>query len=182
MSDSDDRFNESMKTVFEHEGLFSDNPADPGGATNYGISLRFLKSYGIDINDDGQINLQDIKALDKPKASAIYKQYWWDRYRYGQIEWLPLATKILDMSVNMGAGQAHKLLQRALSAMGYPLVDDGLLGAKSWNAIKSAIASKMCAALLSELKEQQRWFYIDLVCDKPTLAVFLKGWLRRANG
>jgi len=46
------RFEDALPTVLRHEGLYSEDPADPGGATNYGISLRFLRQLG-DTDGDG---------------------------------------------------------------------------------------------------------------------------------
>ncbi|MBX9704870.1 MAG: hypothetical protein K5Q00_01335, partial [Gammaproteobacteria bacterium] len=39
-----ERYDYAASVVLLHEGKYTDHPADPGGATNYGISLRFLKS------------------------------------------------------------------------------------------------------------------------------------------
>ena len=47
-------FEKAVEKVLEHEGGYVDHKADPGGATNYGISLRFVKqSTGIDLDVDG---------------------------------------------------------------------------------------------------------------------------------
>ncbi len=175
------RYDAACNVVLEHEGLFTNNPADPGGATNYGISLRFLKSYGIDINDDGQINLMDIKSLTKEEAKAIYKKYWWDKFHYEAINSFYIATKIFDMAVNMGASQAHKLVQRACSFVGHNLKVDGILGAKSLGAINEICLHNREEDLRYEIQEEQKWFYEHLVDDHPKLKVFLKGWLNRAS-
>lgn len=176
-----ERFDYAVKPVFEHEGLFSNNPADPGGATNYGISLRFLKNHGIDINDDGQIDLMDVKSLTPQKAKAIYKKYWWDKYHYEAINSLAIATKILDMAVNMGAEQATKLVQRAANYCGHNLVVDGILGAKTLAAINEISQHNREQDFMDEIIDEQKWFYEHLAEEKPALKVFLKGWLRRAS-
>jgi lysozyme family protein len=175
------RFQKAVSVVLDHEGLFTNNPSDPGGATNYGISLRFLKNYGIDINDDGQINLKDIEELKPSQAQEIFKKYWWDKYNYDAINSLYLATKIFDMAVNMGAQQAHKLVQEALSYCGHKLEVDGVLGSKTLAAINEVILHNREDDLKYEIQEEQKWFYEHLADDKPALKVFLKGWLKRAS-
>lgn len=175
------RFDYAVNIILKHEGRFTNDKDDPGGATDYGISLRFLKSYGIDINDDGQINLEDIKDLSRKKASAIYKKYWWNMYGYNDISHLLIATKIFDMAVNMGAFQAHKLTQRATNRLGYDLKVDGILGVKSKGEINEICRHGRYEDLMSELIEEQIAFYEDLVAAKPVLKKFLKGWKNRAN-
>lgn len=174
-------FDEAVKIVLLHEGGFSNDKDDPGGATDYGISLRFLKDYGIDINEDGFINLQDIKDLDEAKARDIYRKYWWDKYHYSTINSFVIAAKVFDMAVNMGGLQAHKLVQRALNCCGYRLQDDGILGGKSFAAINEICLHGREEEFRWEIIDEQKWFYEHLVEEKPKLKKFLKGWLRRAS-
>lgn len=176
-----DRYNWAVNVILEHEGLFSENYDDPGGATNYGISLRFLKEYGIDINDDGQINLMDVKSLTLNEVKKIYKQYWWDKYHYEAINSLYIATKIFDMAVNMGAQEATILTQRACNACGHNLKVDGILGGKTLGALNEISLHGCEEDLKYELQEEQKWFYEHLCEEKPELKVFLNGWLSRAE-
>jgi len=104
-------FDYSVKALLAIEGPFSNDKSDPGGATNYGISLRFLKSAGIDIDGDGDTDLDDILALDEPKSREIYRQYFWNKYHYSRINNEDIAKKIFDMTVNMGASRSHKIAQ-----------------------------------------------------------------------
>ncbi len=180
-SSRQDNFNSAIAVVLEHEGLFTNIPQDPGGGTIYGISLRFLKNYGIDVNDDGQINLKDIEALELSEAREIYKKYWWDKYNYQAINSPYLATKIFDMAVNMGAQQAHKLVQEALSYCGHKLEVDGVLGAKTLAALNEVTLHNREEDLKYEIQEEQKWFYEHLAQNNPKLFVFLKGWLKRAS-
>ena len=177
-------FDEAIKTVLAHEGGYVNDPDDPGGATNYGISLRFLKATGDlevgDVNHDGDIDHKDIECMTSAEASRIYRKYWWDRYGYEAIPDQAVATKIFDMAVNMGPAEAHRIVQRSVDDLGGGLAVDGILGPASKEALAEAIAGKGARAVLDALRQNQKNFYVDLVSRKPTLAKYLKGWLTRA--
>lgn len=170
-------FQIAVNRLLELEGGLVNDPSDPGGITNYGISLAFLKENDIYVNDDGIIDAQDVKDLTPEKASSIYKAYFWDKYGYSNIHNQMIASKILDMSVNMGPLQAHLLAQRAcwaLNGLGIP-DDDGILGEKTLAEI-----NRWDIALLPILKSEQANFYRLLVAIKPKRINDLKGWLKRA--
>ena len=176
-------FEKAVEKVLEHEGGYVDNKADPGGATNYGISLRFVKqSTGIDldVDGDGDIDADDIKAMTPDQAKEIYKTEFWEKYGYDKIEDAGVATKVFDMCVNMGPRQAHKLVQRACNKVADTdaLTVDGLLGEKSFSAINDI---NLNTSILDPIRNVQADFYTALAAQKPRLQVFLKGWLRRAN-
>lgn len=179
-SSGDVIFDVALRRTLRHEGLWADDPADPGGATMYGISLRFARSvdpkeFDFDIDDDGDVDREDIRSLSPEIVTAAYKRLWWDKHRYGDFV-LPVSAKLFDMAVNMGAGQAHKLAQRAARACGAPLAEDGVLGPRSRAAITGLPPEIYIAALRSEAAG----FYRALVAAKPASAKFLGGWLNRA--
>ena len=156
-------FEQAIKTVLEHEGGYSHDSSDPGGETKYGISKR---SYP-DLN---------IAALTAQDAIVLYKRDFWCKYGYEHIGDDLLATKIFDLSVNMGPNQAHRLLQRALKAYGSPVTEDGKLGPVTINAVNSA----QPLVLRIALKSEAAGYYRTLSATKTQLAKFLPGWLNRA--
>lgn len=171
-------FEPAIEIVLRHEGGFVDHPADPGGATNWGISLRFLVREGIDLDldADGDLDADDIRLMPRETAIKIYRERIWDRFGYAQIAGQELATKVFDLAVNMGAAQSHKCLQRACWAAGAAIDDDGILG-----PVTLAAANKLPpAAVLAALRSEAAGFYRLLAATRPSLAVFLTGWLRRA--
>lgn len=181
---TDQQFMLSVARVLVLEGGFVDHPDDPGGATNFGISLRFLQTLDDielgDIDGDGDIDYEDISQMKTIDAQLLYFEQWWDKYGYRQITDPSVATKLFDMSVNMGSRQAHRLLQRAINCVlgQKALVDDGLLGPKTSQAM--TIALQQPIALLASLRAQQEGFYRLLVAKNKKFKVFLKGWLNRA--
>lgn len=171
-------FEKAVTVILKHEGEFSDHPSDPGGATNFGISLRWLRDQGLygDFDDDGDVDVDDIKAITSETASRIYREKWWNRYHYDRFVDCSIATKVFDMSINMGSNRAHRILQLAINALGGNLVVDGILGPitmKSTNIEPKDI-------LLDEIRGEQKRFYLRLIAKRPDMVVFKKGWLRRA--
>lgn len=180
-------FDLAIPTVLKHEGLFSNDPNDPGGATKYGISLRWLKSLtdrnadGFlvgDLDHDGDVDINDIKDITQDDAKGFYKKYWWDRYGYQSINDQSIATKILDLSVNMGSIQAHTNLQRAcLACYGIDTLQvDGKLGAITFALINKANIPQLLAAFRSETAG----FYRTLIAINPSSEKYQDGWMTRA--
>src|SRR3972149_6708748 len=74
------RFSAAVEQVLEHEGLLSNDPRDPGGITNFGISLRWLKSIGTilgDIDKDGDVDAHDVAAPSRTQAKELYWLKFW---------------------------------------------------------------------------------------------------------
>ena len=172
-------FTDALPFLLEHEGGFSDNPRDPGGATNWGISLRYLRSLGVDcgdVDDDGDVDSDDVRRLTREQAAEIYRTQWWDPMRLGEFRHQAVATKTLDLAVNMGRVPAVKLLQRALCVAGHAVDVDGVIGPQTIGAVNAANPD----LLLELYRVQAARYYHDLVDRRPELAVFERGWLRRA--
>lgn len=172
-------FDKAVEVVFDNEGGLSDHPADPGGITNYGITLNVLREDGPfgDIDGDGDIDADDIRQLTIEQAREIYNRQWWDRYGYGRIENQWIATKLLDLSVNMGPRQAHLIMQRALRATGYPVKQDGILGPVTIGAINNCAVK---SALHIAMRSEAAGVYRLIIANKPELKPFIVGWLNRA--
>lgn len=172
-------FDRALEVVLAHEGRYVDDPRDRGGATNFGISLRFLRSLGElagDIDGDGDVDADDIRAIDRRAAGALYRAKFWDRYQYGEIQDPEIAIKVFDLAVNMGPGGAHKVLQRALRAVGIRVKDDGILGPKT----RSAVVAAYGRGLIGPIRSEAAGYYRSLVAARPSLERYLTGWLNRA--
>lgn len=131
----------------DHEGKrFTNHGWDPGGATKFGVTLRSAqasKGIDFDVDGDGDVDAKDIEVMDESKAMEFYRQ-WWDRYGYARIVDQMVATKIMDMSINMGPRGvskngtiygAHVMVQKAVNKCGYTLLLDGRLGEVSFDTI-----------------------------------------------
>lgn len=178
-------FDEAILITLKHEGGFVNDPVDPGGATNWGMSIRYLKGRGDldrdgrldgDIDGDGDIDVSDIKKMTMEDAIDLYYTGFWLKYKFDSIDDFEVAAKIFDMTVNMGSIQAGKITQRALNRLGNKLVVDGVLGPRSFQTI-NATDPEM---LLAEIRQQQANFYLGLIRRNPSFAKYKRGWLRRA--
>jgi len=175
-------FEKAIVVLLKHEGGYVNNPNDPGGATNYGVSLRFLKDYPElgDIDKDGDVDIQDIKNMKIADAKKIYQKIWWDKNKYGNIVDDTIATKVFDAAVNMGTSQAHKLLQTALNkAFGMRLTVDGIVGPATMGVI-NACADDKEQILLTAFCDEMWGFYQRIIARNPKLKVFENGWKNRA--
>jgi lysozyme family protein len=175
-----DWFDESFEFVIEHEGGYNNVANDKGGATNYGISLRFLRLADEDLNGDGHVNEDDIKSLDLQEAKRLYRKYFWGHYRLEDVNDLVIARKCFDLFVNMRGKSAAKIIQMAVADCGYSIVTDGILGTRSFNLLNCA-SKRNKNELLDKIRERQAEKYRSIVSKDATQQKFLKGWLKRAS-
>ncbi|MDR2666497.1 MAG: hypothetical protein LBB34_00030 [Holosporales bacterium] len=137
-----EKFEKGWEYVKKNEGGYIDDEDDSGGATKYGISLRFLKGLDIeegDVNDDNKINEEDIKDLDEEKAKELYYVHFWLPPKCEEINDTRVAIKLFDMCVNFGVGGGAKVIQRAVNS-NYDynkLTVDGKIGKASLSAINT---------------------------------------------
>ncbi len=175
-------FAKAVSFVLGNEGGFANDPEDAGGATNYGISLRFLQAlpdeklrqYGFHIPPD----LMSIEKMTLDQATAVYMGEFWEAAPFGEIFSQSVCNYVFDMAVNHGPSIGIKLLQRALCAVMTSknfLVDDGRLGPKTLGAL-----SHGAVVLPAVLIAQRAQFYRELVQVRPANRKFLDGWLTRA--
>lgn len=167
LTQSDPLAARAITTVLGHEGGLEDNPADPGGLTNFGFALR----------DNQDLTPQALRAMTRDQAAQRYYTKWWQPARWGEMAGQPDVTvKAFDAAVNMGVPQAVRCLQRACRACGNAIPDDGALGPGTVAAVNAAPAIPLLAALRSELAGIYR-----LIAEiRPDSGRFLQDWLARA--
>lgn len=171
-----------MSYVLGHEGGLTKHPSDPGGITNMGISLRFLREVNEDnlkrIGIFGEVTEQTIIDLTKEQAEKLYFSEFWIKAPFDKVMNTNLGKYIFDMSIHHGLHQAVKIAQRACCSaqkMKDYVKDDGLFGSKTLQAVNQA-SFMLIPALISE----RTGFMRQLVAVNPKLDVFLDGWLSRA--
>lgn len=176
------KFDKAWEYLKKNEGGFSNDSADRGGATNLGISLKFLKGIKkieADINQDGKVDYRDILAITEEKAKEIYRNYFWIPARIAFVKEDRLAMKIFDVCVNFGVRSGIILLQKSINKM-YEreyLTVDGIVGPKTLEAVNNA-SWRQVAKYLVRLCEAR---YRTIAKRNPTQERFLNGWLIRAR-
>lgn len=172
-----DNLKEVVKFVLENEGGFV---IDIGGATNYGITAKYLtdnKFFQFDFDKDGAISADDMRIFTRDDAVFIY-QTWWYSIRYQDILSLALATRVFDMCVNSGKKTGIRLLQQCCNNVcASNLVEDGILGDKTLKVVNAQLES----AMLPAYKSERLVYYRRLASANPgKYGKYLKGWERRA--
>jgi len=145
----------AVQAVLRSEGVLSDDAADRGGFTKYGISKRSYPTL-------------DIAALTEDDAIQLYHRDYWTA---AGCELLPpaLAVVLFDGVVNHGVRTASKMLQRAVGAK-----EDGEVGPRTAEA---AVAAG-CPALDRYMAARGR-LYFNLARNDPRQERFIDGWLAR---
>jgi len=163
-------FYDSISIVLIHEGGYVDHPDDTGGATKYGISLRFAQ------NMNPLFTKEDIRNLSRDDAIDLYLESFWRPNRYEEITCSVIATKALDACINMGAGEANRILQKACVEQGCEIKVDGINGSKTIIEVNKCSSVK----LLFSMRKLMEVFYHQLARNKGQES-FLDGWLKRAR-
>lgn len=185
----DPRWLAVISRLLRTEGGFVNSPNDHGGATNYGLSMRFLAQQAkltpaliayMDINHDGQIDLPDIAGMTMQSAASVYYDYFW--VRHASTLPPPLDAAVFDQTVNDGLKAAVILLQLAVNSLDRtaPLAIDGILGAGTHAAVNGLVVKGGAVALLDAYRAQAAARYKAIVRADPSQAGFLDGWLNRA--
>ena len=176
-------FEEALRRTLFYEGGYSDDPHDPGGATKFGVSMRFLKGLGklADFDHDGDVDQDDLLMVtsDPGKLSKLYFDNFWTPTGCPRIYSQHLQIKLFDTAVNAGPKRAQILLQRAHNICDRTssiLKEDGFLGAMS----VASINALPDVALLLCMRGTQAQFYKSLIAQDATLSGFDLGWQRRA--
>lgn len=159
-----------IRFVFAREGGWVDHPADPGGATNHGISLRFATGLGrlLDMDGDGDVDRDDIRLIQPSHAEHIYRMQFWEKVRGDELP-APFAIATADAAVNCGPGRAIRWLQSAVGAR-----PDGVIGPRT-------IASASAASPRQALEEMlaRRVMHHATISGFTTFGL---GWMRRCAG
>ena len=171
--------------IVAREGGFVDDPDDPGGATNHGVTIHTLRRLGIDVNRDSRIDFDDVKALTRAQAVEIYIEHYFSRPGLGALPEV-LQASVFDMYVNAGAN-AVKILQRLLTQMGYPCDPDGQIGPQTIRAAQLAYEAAP-GHLADAYGIARRNFYYALADARPASRKYARrrdggkgGWILRAE-
>ncbi|WP_374426833.1 holin-associated N-acetylmuramidase [Tabrizicola sp.] len=176
---------EIAEEIVAREGGFVNDPDDPGGATNHGVTIHTLRRLGIDVNRDTRIDVADVKALTRKQAIEIYLEHYYTRPGIAALPEV-LQASVFDMYVNAG-GNAVKILQRLLTDMGYPCDPDGAIGPQTIRAAQMAYEAAP-SHLADAYGIARRNYYYAIADSRPASRKFARrrdggkgGWIVRAE-
>jgi lysozyme family protein len=171
--------------IVRREGGYVNDPDDPGGATNHGVTIHTMKALGLDQDGDGDIDAADVRLLTPAEAKAIYLRHYFDK---PGIAGLPesLQASVFDMYVNAGAN-AVRILQSLLGEFGERVPVDGVIGPKTC-AAAARTAARAPHHLADAYGIARRNYYYALADRRPASRKYARsrdggkgGWIRRAE-
>lgn len=171
--------------IVRREGGFVDDPDDPGGATNYGVTIHTMRRLGLDLNGDGTVNTDDVRDLTRDDAVRIFIRHYFDSPKINLLP-EPLQSSVFDMQVNAG-NNAVKILQRLLDSFGLDLTADGAIGPVTAAAAKNAL-ERAPDHLVDAYGIERRNYYYRLADQRPASRKYARrndggkgGWITRAE-
>ncbi len=173
------------REIVGREGGFVDDPDDPGGATNFGVTIHTMQRLGIDLNGDAVVNKADVAALTREQAVEIYVEHYFTRPGIVQLPAV-LQSSVFDMMVNAG-NNAVKILQRLLTDMGFPCIPDGAIGPQTITAAQRAFEAAP-GFLADAYAIARRNYYYRIADARPASRKYARrrnggkgGWITRAE-
>ncbi len=181
-----------MKTVRQiaeeivaREGGFVNDPDDPGGATNCGVTLGTMRALRRDTDHDGDVDVADVRGLTRTEAVEIFIRHYFTRPGIARLP-PQVQPALFDMYVNAGSG-AVKVLQRLLRRQGYDCDDDGVIGPQTI-AAAAAFDATTSGGLNIAYGKARRDYYYGLGDARPASRKFARrhdggkgGWILRAE-
>ena len=153
-------FDACLPVILRSEGGFVDNPADPGGATNLGITIGTLSAWL-----GRAATVADVQALTPQTVAPIYQANYWNKTSCDS--WgSGVDLMVFDEAVNQGPGRAVTTLQTALG-----VTADGGVGP----ATLAAAQMEDAATTINKISSIRDAYYRAL----PTFPTFGTGWINR---
>ncbi|WP_137934345.1 glycoside hydrolase family 108 protein [Mesorhizobium comanense] len=158
----DRNFARALALVLRSEGGWSDNPADPGGATMKGVTLANFRRYV-----KPGATKADLRAISDDQVATVYRRFYWDAVAGAE---LPdgVDYAVFDFAVNSGPGNAAKYLQAVAG-----VTQDGRIGPATLGAVRATpagvVIDQLCDVRLAFLRRLPTW---------PT---FGRGWSDRVK-
>lgn len=169
---------DTLTALIGREGKYSNNPADKGGETMWGITVAVARAFGY---------IGSMALMPRETAMQIYRERYWTQPGFDKVSMLNavIAEELLDTGVNMGPATAGKFLQRALNVLNkratlFPdLTVDGGIGKMTLTALDAFLKARGNdgrTVLLRMLNAQQSVRYMELAEADMTQEDFEYGW------
>ncbi|CDY77944.1 Phage protein [Caballeronia glathei] len=176
---------EKIDVLIGREGAYSNQAADAGGETMWGVTIAVARAFGY---------VGPMRDMPRATAVQIYTSRYWLQPKLDLVDAVSpaLADKLFEIGVNTGQATGVRFLQRALNVLNqaghaFPdLVVDGGIGAMTIAALKAFLAARGAEGhrvLLGMVSAQQSVYYIECAEKRVENETFEYGWqLNRALG
>lgn len=166
--------------LFKSEGFISNDAADSGGLTVWGITKKYDADWeGWKIVDEYKqknsvypYGLSAVKDRLQEIAKPYYKKKYWDCFRADKIPNQSLAEFIVDGGINNGNELITQFIQLITGVK-----RDGIFGNQTLNAVLNYDAK----SLFEQLYNKRKIRYGQIVDKTPSQKVFFKGWMNRLD-
>lgn len=174
------KINAIINSIIETEGGYSDNPADKGGETKYGITKAVARANGYH---------GTMRDLPRSFAEQVYRLRYIEIPRFDEVIRIDgqVGVEVVDTGVNMGPHRAAEFLQRWLNGFNLPgsgyqdLFVDGRVGKLTLDALKRFLSKRGPEGrlvLLRGLNSTQGNRYLQITENNKSQRTFLYGWIR----
>jgi lysozyme family protein len=171
--------------IVAREGGFVDDPDDPGGATKHGVTIHTMRRLGLDLDEDGDVDTDDVRRITPEQARDIFLMHYFEGPGLGGLP-EALQASVFDMYVNAGSN-AVRLLQALLRDMGFDIAVDGVIGPQTCRVAHAAVA-RAPERVADAYGIARRNYYYALADRRPASRKYAcrrdggkGGWIRRAE-
>lgn len=167
-------FEQIIPGVLDREGKYVNNPNDPGGPTNMGITLKDMRRLNMDLDGDGDVDIDDVSSLTREEAIQYYDNQFWIPSNAEQLP--PQLREIyFDGCILYGFGGSTRILQLAVNdKAGKQLLKvDGALGPHTISELQNINPG------LNRVRCWRLFRTNKLIFQNPKLSVFAFGWYNR---
>lgn len=156
-------YDECERRVLLSEGGYTNDPRDPGGPTNWGITLADARAYW-----KRGATAEDVRNMPRGVACEIYKLKYWDELNGDQ---LPSGVdySVFDYGINSGVSRSGRVLRSILA-----------LPTKDWHVtpeVLDKLKTVHAATVIEAINNERMSFLRGL----RTFPHFGKGWTARVS-
>lgn len=159
------RYPAASDFTFTYEGGYVNDPDDPGGCTNMGITIGTLRGW----RSDDSLTCNDVKALSYQEAALIYATNYWAPV-WGNKLPVGVNTQVYDWGVNSGPRTSVMHLQRIVGT-----TDDGAMGPNTLAAVNAYVDKATVQVLLDQYHAERQRYYESL----SSFSKYGNGWTAR---
>jgi lysozyme family protein len=160
-------FDLAFNQMIDVEKGYVNHPADRGGPTKYGITLKTLAKWR-----NREVTAEDVKNLTLNEAKLIYKSWYWNAVKGDSLRSYAIAYALFDQAVNRGADTAIRRAQKIAGVS-----QDGKIGPQTINALNAFDEKKF----IKLWAEESIASYGRLIASDPSQEVFRNGWENRVK-